>query len=66
VPGAPWLPCTLDLTRRCDLSLQLHLTSRGGLYVCVGRLAQHTCPCLCSLSKKLHVEQQKSSKPHGI
>jgi hypothetical protein len=57
---------TLDLMRRCDLDLQLHLSSHGGLCVCIGRLAQQTCLRLFLLSKRLHDEQHKSLEPDDI
>jgi hypothetical protein len=56
----------LDLARRRDLRLQLRLTSHGGPCMRIGRLPQQTCPHLCPLSRRLHIEQQRSLKPHGI
>jgi hypothetical protein len=32
----------------------------------IGHLQQQTCPRLCPLSNRLHIEQQRSLKPHGI
>jgi hypothetical protein len=34
--------------------------------VCVCRFPQQTCSRLCPLSKRLHIEQQRSLKPHGF